>query len=235
MINFSISASCSYTWNKGCFNKSSTAINILKCIKTLIYGVFCNRKVKLSEVEIIYNNNNKNTIFGRAYGNYINALTMESLRIVKSDHDKLTLKTVIISADDLYTLIKNKRFLNDIHYIVKEDVKFDRKFLIGCALLPDNLTIEGDLDLSHNPAITHLPEYMTVTGSLILYGCVNLEKLPEEMHVDGNVNSTNCYKINSMPVNIFIGGTLYLANNIRISVCRPLGVSSIVMPALESV
>ena len=75
--------------------------------------------------------------------------------------------------------------------------------------LPDNLTVKGSLDLSHNN-LTSLPENLEIEKSLILV-CNNLTFLPEGLKVGGYLylKRNNFPKNYKIPDTVGIGGKVY--------------------------
>lgn len=59
--------------------------------------------------------------------------------------------------------------------------------------LPNDLTINGNLDLSYLSGIEKLPSNLTVKGHLNLTGQWRLDKLPKGLKIDGNLNLTDTY------------------------------------------
>ncbi|MCK5893178.1 MAG: hypothetical protein KAG53_01955 [Endozoicomonadaceae bacterium] len=163
MIKFSPKGLCSYTWNKNCFTHTDTITNIFQCIKTLVCSVFGKRQVKLVDVQRLYNLNHENTIFGAEYKNYLMKCNIE----IVGRNNNSTLETKHISANDLKELIDANEFLNDVHYIVNEDFRYinDNK---NDFLLPDNLTIVGNLILSYTQNVMNAQKNINVTGSITI-------------------------------------------------------------------
>jgi len=69
---------------------------------------------------------------------------------------------------------------------------------------------EGDLVLRHTN-ITKLPNNLYVDGVLDLYGCKRLTKLPDNLYVGGyfSIEETN---IEELPDNLYVDHNLYLDN-----------------------
>jgi hypothetical protein len=74
--------------------------------------------------------------------------------------------------------------------------------------LPDNLEVEGDLDLENTP-ITSLPNNLSVQGYLNIKGCKNITSLPDSLKVgkDLNLGGTS---ISLLPDNLKVNGYLNL-------------------------
>lgn len=202
MINFPIRASCSYTWHKNRLKNKYTVVNIIKCIKTLLCAIFNKRNVKLCKVEAVYNhNNNHNTIFGREYKNHLEQRRMTVLHNAMNYHNNSTYKAIIMFADEFKKLIddENFSFSSDIHYIVQGDFTYRNNDIMDI-VLPDYLTIIGNLDFYNHSNLTHLPENITVTGSVFLSGCSSLTTFPESLNkINGSINLCNCTSLIKVP------------------------------------
>ena len=85
--------------------------------------------------------------------------------------------------------------------------------LINCkkiTKLPDNLYVGGKLYLNETN-ITELPDNLYVGGYLALYGCTKITKLPDNLYVveDLDLSGTN---ITELPDNLYFGWNLYIKN-----------------------
>jgi hypothetical protein len=49
----------------------------------------------------------------------------------------------------------------------------------------NNMTVNGDLDLSHSKKLKKLPDGLKVLGNLYLVGCPSLKELPDGLKVEG--------------------------------------------------
>jgi len=121
--------------------------------------------------------------------------------------------------------------LEKVFEFIKEKRGYDYpviyKLLNGLPLSEDELTIDGDLDLT-NTNITSLPDNLKVGGDLVLENS-KITSLPDNLQVGGDLvleNSKitsfpdNLYvgefldirntKINTIPDNLYVGGYLYL-------------------------
>jgi hypothetical protein len=67
---------------------------------------------------------------------------------------------------------------------------------------------QGDLNLRDTP-IQSLPDNLTVNGNLNLFHCKNLKSLPDNLTVGGSLD-LNDTSIQSLPDNLTVGGSLYL-------------------------
>lgn len=63
--------------------------------------------------------------------------------------------------------------------------------------LPENLVVEGNLDLADCISLESLPKNLTVEGHLDLTDCISLESLPEDIVVKGHINLTGCSSLSS--------------------------------------
>ena len=77
--------------------------------------------------------------------------------------------------------------------------------------LPDNLYVEGYLNLYNCKNLTSLPDNLHVKDDLNLYG-TPIESLPDNLHVGGGLNLYGCKNLTSLPDNLHVEGSLYLAN-----------------------
>ncbi|MCK5894777.1 MAG: leucine-rich repeat protein [Endozoicomonadaceae bacterium] len=111
------------------------------------------------------------------------------------------IKAQDISAVDLKRLIKDGDVLPDIHYVVQEDISFDE----DCDMteLPDNITIEGNLEFYKCKNLKHLPDNLRLSGSLNLYECSSLVAVPEYLdNFGGFLMLCLCTSLTSVPKKI---------------------------------
>ena len=194
-------------------------MNVAMCVKSLICALFCNRKVQLSKVESIYNeNNNCNTIFGKEYKTYkdrINQrkteeqlntekkLNTEKQHIVEKQDNSThqsTLKVQYISANEFNKLIDNQTAEDDIHYIIEENIRLHRVYGSKEFKLPEHLTILGSFDATGNLDLEHLPEDFTITGFIDLSGCSNLTGIPDSFNkINQAIDLSNCTALTKVP------------------------------------
>ena len=99
--------------------------------------------------------------------------------------------------------------------------------------LPNDLYVEGFLDLKRCKELTKLPYNLYVGSYLSLYGCQQLTELPnklfvggffsldsckkitelpDKLHVGDFFSLDSCKKITELPNNLYVGGNLWLAN-----------------------
>ena len=96
---------------------------------------------------------------------------------------------------------------------VKENrpIPFMVKFIYAPeTLTPQELNVEGNLDLSNNEKLKTLPKGLTVEGNLRLINCSSLEKLLEGLTVGKNLNLSYCTSLKTLPEGLIVGGNLYL-------------------------
>ena len=62
-----------------------------------------------------------------------------------------------------------------------------------------------------NRNITKLPNDLYVDGVLNLWGCKQLTKLPDKLHVTQSLTILRT-SIEELPDNLYVGGSLYMAN-----------------------
>jgi len=84
------------------------------------------------------------------------------------------------------------------------------KYKLPYDLLPDNLTVNGNLYCS-SIELTKLPDNLTVRGNLF---CDNnqLTKLPDNLTVHGNLWCSR-NKLTSLPDDLIVNGDVYMMNN----------------------
>jgi hypothetical protein len=78
--------------------------------------------------------------------------------------------------------------------------------------LPEGLTVNGDLDLSHCPALSTLPEGLTVNGDLRLYHCPALTAISVGLTVRGSLYLSGCHALAAIPDRLTVGRYLYLSD-----------------------
>ena len=76
--------------------------------------------------------------------------------------------------------------------------------------LPNDLYVDGDLDLSNCQYLTKLPDKLYVGGWLDLKGCERLKKLPNLLDVTYGLNLSGCKQITELPDNLYAKGSLGL-------------------------
>ena len=101
--------------------------------------------------------------------------------------------------------------LEKVFEFIKEKRGYDYpviyKLLNGLPLSEDELTIDGDLDLT-NTNITSLPDNLKVGGDLVLENS-KITSFPDNLYVGEFLDIRNT-KINTIPDNLYVGGYLYL-------------------------
>ena len=76
--------------------------------------------------------------------------------------------------------------------------------------LPDDLYVDGILDLRSCQYLTELPDNLHVEGDLLLSGCKELRGLPDNLYFDGSLDIRGCAKITELPDYLDVNGTLAL-------------------------
>jgi len=102
-------------------------------------------------------------------------------------------------------ILKELEKLSDYDRIIKI-IKYNLPY----ELLPDNLTVNGDLKCSYNQ-LTKLPDNLTVQGSL---DCSSnqLTKLPDNLTVNGYLYCSY-NQLTELPDNLTVKGDLYCSYN----------------------
>lgn len=107
--------------------------------------------------------------------------------------------------------------LDDFHYWqkienrVSEELKNDIiKTLFGENGLVRH--VGGALVLRSRTGLSNLPENLEVEGFLDLFGCTGLSKLPDNLKVGGNLNLAGCTDLTELPENLEVGGDLVLTD-----------------------
>ena len=77
--------------------------------------------------------------------------------------------------------------------------------------LPNDLHVDGVLDLRNCQDLTKLPNKLFVSRSLYMEGCEQLTKLPDNLHIGGSL-SLEGSKITELPNNLYVGDDLYVYN-----------------------
>jgi hypothetical protein len=54
--------------------------------------------------------------------------------------------------------------------------------------IPDNLTVDGDLDLRYREDLIKLPNNLTISGKLNLTGCISLRKIGDNLKVGKTIH-----------------------------------------------
>ena len=112
-----------------------------------------------------------------------------------------------------------KAFGGDYEKFAKYHNKFYDKIVVDGSLdfagrnqitiLPDNLSVVGNLDLRLTPIIS-LGDNLFVRGNLDLYHCKNLASLPDNLKVGGELNLYKCENLIFLPDNLRVGNDLDL-------------------------
>ncbi len=76
--------------------------------------------------------------------------------------------------------------------------------------LPDDLQVDGDLELQNCPRLEGLPTGLRVSGDLVIRGCARLRDLPTTMHVGGALKILGRTRLSVFPAGLQIGGDIVL-------------------------
>jgi hypothetical protein len=95
----------------------------------------------------------------------------------------------------------------------KGDLDLDRSYITE---LPDNLVVNGSLDLNCCSKLKALPKGLVVKHDLNLYGCGFIEEFPPDAKVGGTIDLRGT-RIKVLPPNLNVGGSLYISRYTRLS------------------
>jgi len=93
------------------------------------------------------------------------------------------------------------------------DLSLDR---VPITELPDNLVINGSLNLNCCSRLKALPNGLTVNGDLDLYGCGLIKELPLDAKIRGTIDLRGT-SIKILPPNLHVKGSLYISRQTKIS------------------
>ena len=79
-----------------------------------------------------------------------------------------------------------KRLIIDCNFIING--KYSSELLAYINKFPSDLTVHGDLDISHCANLRQLPNNLTVHGDLDISHCANLRQLPGDLTVHGDLD-----------------------------------------------
>ena len=82
--------------------------------------------------------------------------------------------------------------------------------------LPENLVVNGSLDLNCCSKLKALPKGLVVKHDLDLYGCGFIEEFPADAKVGGTIDLRGT-RIKVLPSNLNVGGSLYISRYTRLS------------------
>lgn len=85
----------------------------------------------------------------------------------------------------------------------------DLSFCEGLLVMPDVLTIVGDLKLAHSRNV-RMPRWLRVKGNVDLTGCNCVHALPRQCLIEGDLNLTGCAQLRALPDGLKVGGWLTL-------------------------
>jgi len=102
---------------------------------------------------------------------------------------------------------KTSNHTQDTNQIVLSPEEFIDRLDSGEAL-PNNIRVNGSLNLTHRLKLYSLPNTLHVTGKLNLHGCMQLLALPEKLRVDGTLNISYCRLLSCLPNRLHVGKDL---------------------------
>ncbi len=82
----------------------------------------------------------------------------------------------------------------------------------GVTALPNDLTVEGILDLVNCKGLKTLPRGLTVGFGLNLCGCTGLTALPDDLMVEGLINLGECRNLACLPAKPQFGGGVFIVD-----------------------
>ena len=126
----------------------------------------------------------------------------------KSLAERSAIQTNKLTPFELYELISQQIFPNDIYYQVEDNLSFD--FCTDLTALPENLSVAGDLSLKRCAGLMSLPENLAVEGDLYLNDCTGLMALAENLSVGGDLYLNDCTGLMALAENLSVGGDLFL-------------------------
>jgi hypothetical protein len=77
-------------------------------------------------------------------------------------------------------------------------------------VLPENLNVEKNLDLTDCTSLVSLPKNLKIGGGLGLRGCISLVSLPENLNPDPYLDLAHCRSLKSLPKKLSVTGILNL-------------------------
>jgi len=162
----------------------------------------------------------------KTYKEFINEGLINKM-VAKSDEQINKSFNELSDLDKIEVVINNQLpdGLLPKNLIVTGELNLSHKELTS---LPDNLdglTVNGKLDLSFNE-LTSLPNNMTINGDLVVIGNP-LNSLPNNLVVTGNFLCTN-NKLTSLPDDLVVDGWFYCGGNqLPKNIKKPIGVKHI--------
>ena len=76
--------------------------------------------------------------------------------------------------------------------------------------LPNDLYVEGVLNLRNCQDLTKLPDKLYVEGDLFLSDCNQLRRLPDNLYFYGALDLRGCHYLTELPDNLYVKGSLGL-------------------------
>ena len=127
---------------------------------------------------------------------------------IKSLTERSAIKTNKTTPFELYEIILQQIFSNDVHYQVEGNLSLED--CTDLTALPGNLSVEGNLSLKGCTGLTALPKNLSFKSHLTLDDCTGLTALPENFSVEGDLSLERCTRLMVLPDNLSVGGNLYL-------------------------
>jgi hypothetical protein len=123
-----------------------------------------------------------------------------------------------IMLENAYEQIQHKQIDSRIENYIKKGSKgnlvLERSPLL--THLPDNLHVNGDLDLNCCSKLKSLPKGLVVNGCLNLYGCNFVEEFPSDAIIEGTIDLRGT-GIKVLPPNLHVKESLFLSKHTRLS------------------
>ena len=189
-------------------------------VRAISYGKFRNPMTdKLAEKiakNLNFFKNDKNNIFNaidkyKTYNSWINAsgISEAESKIRQTILDKGTLiNGNLVIQGNLYLSEPSLTSLPD-NLIVNGNLNLSD--CTSLTSLPDTLKAHKNLRLQHCISLTSLPNKLTVGGNLSLLSCNSLTSLPDNPTVHGDLSLLSCNSLTSLPDNLIVTGNLYIS------------------------
>lgn len=111
-------------------------------------------------------------------------------------------------------LLETEKWVNDyIERGNRGDLDLQRSYI---ERLPDNLVVNGSMDLNCCSKLKALPKGLIVKHDMDLYGCGFIEELPADAKIGGTIDLRGT-RIKVLPPNLKVGGSLYISRYTRLS------------------
>lgn len=111
-------------------------------------------------------------------------------------------------------LLETEKWVNDyIERGNRGDLDLQRSYI---ERLPDNLVVNGSMDLNCCSKLKALPKGLVVKHDMDLYGCGFIDELPADAKIGGTIDLRGT-RIKVLPPNLKVGGSLYISRYTRLS------------------